>query len=359
MKIVFIVRVTLYKVPGGDSIQVEETAWHLRKAGIEVDIKKADEKIDYSNYNLLHFFNITRPADILKHTRRSAKPFVISTILIDYSDFDKINRRGITGWLLNLFSADGIEYIKTIYRWLAGKDKLVSAAYLWMGQRRSIREILSRTKEVIVQSENEYTDLVKRYGVSPVYSVIQNGVNTDLFKNTGKTIRRESDLVLCVARIEGIKNQYNLIRALNNSGYRLLLIGNAAPNQKNYYRQCRSIAAANISFIDHMQQEQLIQYYSTACVHVLPSWFEVCGLSSLEAAAMGCQVVISDRGYARAYFSNDVFYCNPSQPETILQAVHDAATANPNNSLQKRVLENYSWQKAAEKTISVYKKFIA
>ena len=118
-------------------------------------------------------------------------------------------------------------------------------------------------------------------------------------------------MVLCVARIEGIKNQYNLIRALNNTPYKLLLIGDAAPNQKKYYRQCKKIAAANISFINYLPQEQLVHYYAAAKVHVLPSWFEVCGLSSLEAAAMGCRVVITDNGYARSYFKECSFLLRP------------------------------------------------
>ena len=358
MKVVFIVRATLYSTPGGDTIQVNETARHLKEMDVEVDIRKADETIGYNDYDLLHFFNITRPADMLVHVKRSGKPFVVSTILIDYSDYDKKERHGFTGKMLSLFSADGIEYLKTIYRWVTGKDRLVSMAYLWIGQRRSIKKILRETKEVLVQAEAEYFALLKRYGIVPEYSVVYNGVNTELFQYTTTTNRNEN-LVLCVARIEGIKNQYNLIRALNNSAYKLLLIGDAAPNQQNYYEQCKSIAAENISFVSHLPQEQLVNYYSAARVHVLPSWFEVCGLSSLEAAAMGCRVVISNKGFAPSYFKNDVFYCDPSKPNTILEAVNEAATANVNGELQKRVLQNYTWQKTAEKTLSVYKKYIA
>ena len=38
------------------------------------DIKLTNEKIDYSKYDLLHFFNITRPADILYHLEKSSLP---------------------------------------------------------------------------------------------------------------------------------------------------------------------------------------------------------------------------------------------------------------------------------------------
>ena len=291
------------------------------------------------------------------HIQRSKKPFVVSTILIDYSEYDKQHRSGIAGKLFKLLPADGIEYLKTLYRCVLGKDQLVSVSYLWKGQRRSIKEILTKTKAVLVQAEKEYTDLVRWYQVAPPFAIIHNGVDTKLFQSS-KPVNREEDTVLCVARIEGIKNQYNLIRALNDTAYRLLLIGDAAPNQKEYYRQCKKIAAANISFLDYLPQEQLVDYYAAAKVHVLPSWFEVCGLSSLEAAAMGCRVVITDNGYAGSYFNGDAFYCNPSQPATILTAVKKAMTAHSNGELQKKIVHKYTWQNAAEKTLSVYKKYI-
>ena len=131
MKVLIIVRSTLFTARGGDTIQVEETANELRKIGVEVDIKKTNESINYSSYDLLHFFNIIRPSDILVHIERSKKPFVVSTILIDYSGYDKQQRSGMARKLFKLLPAGGIEYLKTLYRCLMGKDQLVSVSYLW------------------------------------------------------------------------------------------------------------------------------------------------------------------------------------------------------------------------------------
>ncbi|HEX2683780.1 MAG TPA: glycosyltransferase family 4 protein, partial [Ferruginibacter sp.] len=329
MKVAFIVRSTLFTVKGGDTIQVKETARQLREYGVEVDILTASEKINYDQYNLLHFFNIIRPADILVHVKRSGKPFVVSTILVDYAAYDKQQRPGLAGKLFSLLPAGRIEYLKTIYRSLRRQDPLVSIAYLWKGHKRSIREILSKAKAVFVHAQEEYRELVKLYGVAPPYTVIRNGIDKTLFQPSAPA-NKEQDLVLCVARIEGIKNQYNLIRAINNSAYRLVLIGDVAPNQREYYRECRKIAAENISFVSHLPQNELLEYYAAAKVHVLPSFFEVCGLASLEAAAMGCRIVITDKGYARSYFNDAAFYCDPKDPDNILQAIDDAASANIN-----------------------------
>jgi len=357
MKIVFITRSTLYTVPGGDTQQVLQTARMLNSLQVVVDIILTNEKINYQQYDLLHFFNITRPADILKHITQSKKPFVVSAILIDYSFYDKQHRGGWTGKIFNALSADGIEYIKTIYRFVKGKDKLVSTNYLWKGQRRSIREILQKASCVFVQAEEEYWELVKKYNVLPAFELIYNGVDTELFK-PDHAVERQQNLVLCVARIEGIKNQYNLIKALSNTDYQLVLIGNAAPNQQRYYQQCKKIAGKNIRFIDHLPQQELAGYYAAAKIHILPSWFEICGLSSMEAAAMGCNIIITHNGYAKSYFKEDAFYCDPGQPESIYEAVQNAV-AETKNKLQEKISNNYTWKKTAEQTLSVYKKNIA
>lgn len=357
MRIAFIVRNTLFTVRGGDTIQVQETADGLRNAGVEVDIKLASEKIEYSMYDGLHFFNITRPADMLLHIQKSKKPFVVSTILINYALYDKYQRPGLTGKLLSFFPAQTVEYIKAVGRFITGRDKLVSIAYLWKGQRNSIRDILQKAKAVLVQATEEYEDLVLAYGISPGYFLVRNGINGSLFYKKDN-LSRQSNLVLCVARIEGIKNQLHLIKALNNTEYKLVLIGNAAPGQQAYYRQCRTIAAANVSFIDHLPQQELAAYYASAKVHVLPSWFEVCGLSSLEAAAMGCNVVITDNGYARSYFKEAAFYCDPASPESILKAVSLAAASEADTGLQQSIPANYSWQQTAADTLAVYKKVL-
>src|ERR1700737_1129383 len=73
MQIAFIARSTLYAVQGGDTFQVIQTARHLRKLGIRVDVKLTHEKIDDERYDLLHFFNIIRPADMLCIIRKGEK----------------------------------------------------------------------------------------------------------------------------------------------------------------------------------------------------------------------------------------------------------------------------------------------
>jgi glycosyltransferase involved in cell wall biosynthesis len=357
MKIALIARSTLYKVLGGDTIQILETASHLRNLGLSVSVFLTNEKINYPQFDLLHFFNITRPADIYFHIKKSGKPIVISPILFDHSAYDKQHRKGISGILFKHFSSSNNEYLKTIFRWLLRKDTLRSKSYIWKGQEPMIREILQKTNMLLPGSVSEFEDIRKKYSYKNPYLVVPCGIDTSLFK-PNKNAEKNPNLVLCAARIEGIKNQLHLIQALNNTSYHLLLIGDPAPNQLSYYRKCKKIAAGNIEFKNKISQSELVSYYQQAKVHVLASWFESCGLSSLEAAAMGCNVVITGNGYARDYFGEHAFYCDPGNINSIRAAIKMAAKSKASEILQKKIPEEYTWQKAACLTFEAYKQVI-
>lgn len=262
------------------------------------------------------------------------------------------------GRLFSYCSADSIEYLKTVARWVLGKDSLSSADYLWKGQRNSIIELLKGAAMILPNSISEYKRIKEKYSYTPDYEIVPNGIDSTLFTYNVEA-EKNKNLVICVARIEGIKNQINLIKALNNTHFRLLLIGSHSPNQYNYYKECRDIAASNIEFIDYLPQQELLKYYTQAKVHVLPSWFETTGLSTIEAAAMGCNVVITDKGDTRDYFENDAFYCDPSSPESIYQAIETASNESYNEYLGRKIAAKYTWQQAARQTLKAYQTVLA
>ncbi len=357
MKVAIIVRSTLYTVPGGDTIQAEQTVRHLVAMGVDAHILLTNQTIAYKQYDLLHFFNLTRPADILYHSKKSQRPFLVSTILCNYSEYDKYHRKNAT-LLLSRLPADSIEYLKTMARWMLGRDHLSGMSYIWKGQRASIIEILGKTAMLLPNSHSEYKRVGQAYTDKIEHMVVPNGVDIKTF-TFDPSVKKDVTLVLCVARIEGVKNQLNLVKALNGTRYRLLIIGSAAPNQTAYYQECRHAAAANVTFIEHVPQHELVKYYQQAKVHVLPSWFETTGLSSIEAAVMGCSIVITDRGDAKEYFGNDAFYCEPGSPQSIRSAIDQASMAGCNYSLMNKIHEKYTWTHAAAQTLKAYKTVMA
>jgi glycosyltransferase involved in cell wall biosynthesis len=355
VKVAFISRDSLYKDPGGDTVQIENTASYLRELGVEVDVLLASNKTDYSRYDLLHFFNIIRPADILTHIKKSKKPFVISTIYVDYTEYEKNHRKGFVGLLFKLLPSDLIEFVKVIARFLIKGDKIISPSYLLLGQKKAVKKIIRETALLLPNSESEYRRLVTNYGIEKAFRVIPNAIDPNLFNQASSPSLKDKKLVLCVGRIEGRKNQLNLIQALNNTEFKLFIIGSFASNQPAYEKYCRSAAASNIKFINNIAQEQLVSYYKEAKVHVLPSWFETTGLSSLEAGVMGCNIVITDKGDTREYFEDMAYYCNPGSLDSIRSAVMLAASNPFNEALREKILREYIWPVTAAKTLEAYK----
>jgi glycosyltransferase involved in cell wall biosynthesis len=355
MRVLMLSRASLFSAPGGDTVQITSTAKYLQKLGVEVDICLAnDMTIDYSKYDLLHLFNLIRPNDLLYHVRKSGKPFVLSTIYVDYSEYEKNNRKGILGLLSRFVDKYRIEYLKTIARAFKSKEKLISKEYWLLGQKRSMKRLATTAAFLLPNSLNEMKRLEKDLRIKNRFEIIPNAIDTEKFRLPQEPIERKG--VICVARIEGLKNQMNLIKAINKTDWPLTIIGNAAPNHKGYSEQCKAIAGSNVTFINHISQEELLGHYSKAKVHVLPSWFETTGLSSLEAAYMGCNIVVTKKGDTQDYFLDMATYCQPQDENSILEAIRTAYNKPYCDQLRERVEKEFTWEVTAKKTFQVYKK---
>lgn len=351
-----IARSTLHSTPGGDTTQILMTAKYLRKAGIDVDIVLAeDSSIVYQHYDIIHFFNIIRPDDILGHVNHNV-PFVISTIFVDFSEYDKKQRSGAAGVLFKLMSSWQIEYLKSIARFVVKGDKIKSKYYLLNGQLKSVKKAAAMASVLLPNSNSEYQRLSKEINGDFSYSVVTNAVDQELFVSSITPDENFRNHILCVGRLEGRKNQLNLIRAIAGTDMKLTIIGSAAPNQAGYYKECRTAAQnfSNIQFIEGIAHENLVAIYSAAKVHVLPSWFETTGLSSLEAGAMDCNLVISNKGDTKEYFGDMAFYCQPDDVDSIRAAVVKAFNEPVDPRLKTHILQHYTWAKAAAQTLDAY-----
>ncbi len=346
-----IARPNLFIVPGGDTIQIVETSNSLLALGVEVDII-IDNQIVYDQYQLLHFFNIIDPEDILGHVYKSKLPYVISTIYVDYREYDQKYRKGFLGILSRFLPYSSTEYFKTLGKFILKNEKVSSLKFFLIGHKKSITYILKNAKLLLPNSTNEYNRIEKDFKLKQNYYVIPNGFNPNIFISH-KPIER--DIILCVGRIEGRKNQLHVIRALKNTNYKVIFIGAPSPNQNEYVNACKKEANQNMQFVEHIEQHQLINYYLMAKVHVLASWFETTGLSSLEAAAMGCNIVVANRGDVKEYFGDMAYYCVPDDLNSIRENIVKAWNAPPSDILKNYIFNNFTWMKAGTKTLEAYK----
>ena len=361
LKVLYITRATLFTIKGGDTTQVLQTAGALEKLSVLVDIRLCNDRdIDYSGYDLIHFFNIGHPANMMFHIRKTKLPYVVSTIYVDYSRPADRKVWSIKDLILNIFGRDAQEYIKTVSKALLRREQIMATDYLWMGHKRSVKRVISNASMLLPNSDNEYRRLIASYGIKKNYAVVPNAADAELFNcSPEETRRKDKNRVLCVARIELLKNQLNLIRALNNSPYQLYLVGDPAPHHGDYYKACRKISASNIHFISGVEQMELTVLYKKAKVHILPSWFETTGLASLEALYCGCNIVVTDRGDTPEYFDPAFCTnCDPSSSASIRAAVDRAASMEPDMNYIELMKAKCNWQKAASITLQAYQQVL-
>jgi glycosyltransferase involved in cell wall biosynthesis len=354
MKVALISRSSLYKVRGGDTTQISRTGDELNKLGVQTDIKLANEQIDYGEYDLLHFFNLIRPADHLYHIRKSGKPYVLSTIYLDYTQFD---RKGRPFFYRNLFRALGkhpSELFKNCYRYYKKQDKLVTYSYL-KGHLKAMKQVVKDAALLLPNSHTEYDRVYNDLGIEKDYVVVPNGIDPGVFGKIPIGITRK-DTVCCVGQIYGMKNQLKLIKACAELKVPVKLIGKSPPNHKKYYQQCHQIKNSTAEFVEFMPQTELLKFYAGSRVHALPSWFETTGLSSLEAGAMGCNLVVGTGGDTKEYFEGHASFCDAADQQSIEQAVEEALNKPLSTDFRDIILERYTWKRAAEKTLEAYEK---
>ncbi len=328
MKVLLCIRGDYIKSFAGDSKIVLMTAKYLRQLGVEADIN--DGYItDYSNYDIIHLFNITRMGETYKYYRQAhrQKKNIVTTPI--YANLKKYYN----------------------YKNELDNIKLLDRSSLYR------EEILKGSKMIFPNSESEGQMLIEDFNIKTSYCVIPHGVEIEHDETPLYNLKARYNLnkyALCVARITPQKNQLELAKACNKIGVNLVLIGNI--NDRAYYDECMKYK--NVVYLGFIDSYHIYNAYRFSKLHVLPSFMEIPGLSSLEAAASGCTIACTSEGSAGEYFKDYALYLNPYDEESILKAVEKGLRQRKSSQLKNYVLENYSWDKCIKKLYSCYERLL-
>ena len=363
MKILFSSRTTLFSVPGGDTVQLTKTAEYLKKLSVTVDISTELEP-NLDGYDLVHLFNLMRPQEVYLqalNAKRQGKAIALSTIYGLYTEYEHKVRAGLPGLVARNVSPWQVERLKVAARIVMNRELNKGSLYtVFFGYRNLCSHIAKMCNVFLPNSLSEMLRVQEDFPVAKdkPFVVVPNAVDIGVFDQkkvvVGDEVRKFEGSVLSAARIEGRKCQLELVRAMKDLPYQLVLIGKPAPNHLSYFEAIKKEAGDRVHFVGQVPHEELAQYYKAAKVHALISWMETPGLSSLEAGAMGCNLVITEKGDTRDYFGDDAFYCEPDSIDSIRKAVDQAYNAPANPALRQRICEQYNWEKTAEKTFEGY-----
>ena len=362
MKVLFQSRTNLFDAPGGDLVQMLKTKEFLEKRGIHVDISLEFEP-NLKDYDFVHLFNLMEPQDIylqMVNAKKQNKKIALSTIYGLYTEFERKGRGGLFQKIANVLSAYQIGYIKIIIKYFFEKRFHKGVVkMLFKGYYSMMKEIVDNTSVFLPNSVSEMNRVasefkLKNYNFVSVPNAIDKSVFTEAETNQENKYSKYKDCIICAARIEGRKSTLNLVRAVNGTNHKLVLVGKESQNQKKYVEQVHKEAGDNIFFLGAIPHNDLKDLYKMAKVHALVSWMETPGLSSLEAASMGCNIVVTKKGDTYDYFEDYAFYCEPDDVNSIKEAIEKAYSTRFNPKLKEKILEEYIWEKTADETIKGY-----
>ncbi len=228
---------------------------------------------------------------------------------------------------------------------------------------------------VIAVSKADAEDVVECYRVDRSrIKVIPNGVDEQAFKRLEdpSTLARygvRKPYVLFLGRLSRQKGVFDLVSAATRlpSGTSLVIVTGAADEQGLTSELANRIAAhKNIVWINKMlPREDVVTLLSGASVFVAPSLYEPFGIMNLEA--MACErPVVSTRvgGIVDVVVHEETgLLTSPNDPEGLAQAIN-TVLSNPDmgermgRAGRKRVVEQFTWKKVADQTLSLYQELL-
>jgi len=363
---------------GGDSVQIQETAKRLVNRGHRVSIQNADQP-EIDDVDIVHIFNCrvhSSFSDQMNTCMQAGKPVVISPIWIS------IGRAiwGSRGSLAVLEkaingsqdeAARGFELIRE--RKLVvnlGEYEINSygqSTNNMMKWQVDVAALLKKSNGILTNSWLELKSLqLDLNWCGDNYEVAHYGVDSKIFLDADPKHFQEytgikGQFIMQAGRIEPAKNQAMLCWALRDTNLPIVLVG-SSKKWPSYAELCKKISGEQLTIIDHLPQSMLSSAYAAARVHCLVSWMDTCGLVSLEAALNGTPLVGSTFGHELEYLENDGWLADPGDPMSIKNAVLSAWNAGKNSkksqTMKRKCLERFNWEKTVDKTEKFYKSVI-
>ena len=330
MKIAFILSYPVLSASNGIVSQALTWKTGVEQLGHEVYLIDMWQKNDWASFDIIHFFGYSvYMRDLINGLYKINSNIVVSPILDpNYS----------------------IAKLKLYSKW--GHTKLgLTNPYTAMSS------IKHKIKLFFVRSEFEKKYMVEGFGVKKEQCVV---VPLSYNIMLPKTIDNREPFCLHISLLmDERKNVKRLIEAAIKYKFRLILGGKLRNKEEDILLNSWIGNNKNIEYRGFLTNEEMLTLYTKAKVFALPSTNEGVGIVALEAAAMGCDIVMTELGGPKEYYRGMAKTVNPYSVDEIGRAVVqfiDGQTFQP--ELRNHVNENFSVQNISKKLTDSYKKIL-
>jgi glycosyltransferase involved in cell wall biosynthesis len=332
-----------WRVEGGHRTQQMQSARALRRAGAQVAIGEVGLARS-ARFDVVHVFGDPRP--LLDLGRPPGRVVVSPVHLPAAVELGPVRwRGGCRTWVMSHLG----HRLRTLRHPGAQRRR-------WAEVRARL-EAMARA-DVIVANSRAEARLVEddAVGPMPAIRVAYSGVDQSFFAGSaarGRSMLGGDPFVLCVGRVEPIKNQLTLARAMRSVPRRLVLVGAVLPGNEGYLRACLA-TLPSLVHVPHVDRSLLPHLYAAADAHALPSWYETTGLATLEALAAGTPCVAGRGPCVEDYFDGRVRLHRPGDERglraSILGALGEARGRG------RELAARFNWERTAEELLDAYQR---
>ncbi len=359
MKALLVVRPDAQTKPGGDTLLAQRMASALCGLGIEANVVASTEP-DAGGYDIAHVFGIFEPevARPQLMALRGRAPVVLTPIWWDRTAFFTMTPH--VARALRERTPDRARARLASLR--AREDELCRRPGRGALRRRDGQAALMRLCDVaLAGSEIEAFACANGLDAASIPCVVGHYGASDVLASDGARERLAGaprSGVACVGRIEPLKNQAALLLALRDVDVEVTLLGRCYDPE--YLALCKRWATPRTRFIERVERDEVHALLGSVAVHVLPSWGDLPGFVSIEAALAGAQVIAGTRGSEREYLGPDALYVDPLDVDGIRGAVVRALARGPRtpgDGLDER-LTRLTWERTAAAARDAYTRAI-
>ena len=240
-----------------------------------------------------------------------------------------------------------------------------------------VREAITKADHLIAITEATKQDIVKFYNIdSAKITVVYHGVDKERFRLMKKgeeylvnEVKAKYGItkpyLLYIGNVQPRKNiqglikAYQKLRANTSHNYQLVIAGAKAWLVEDVMKEIGEDYREDIIFTGRFADSELTPLLWGADTFVLPSFYEGFGLPILEAMACGVPTLVSNTPSLVEVGGEASLSFDPHNIDDIAKVL-DNVISNPKLRQEMRNLglkrvEDFSWEKCAQKTIDVIK----
>jgi glycosyltransferase involved in cell wall biosynthesis len=240
--------------------------------------------------------------------------------------------------------------------------------FRWYSFIRMQMKVARKFSHIVTVSEFTKKDIAKEFSLDEnIFRVVHNGINNEYFYPVQNGPRPENSIIVTNSADTPLKGLNFLLEAVaqirQKQPVKLTVIGQPKKNGIIENLVTKLGVSDIVHFTGRIANEEFADYYAKATVAVVPSLYEGFGIPAAEAMACGVPLITTSGGALPEVVGNAGMIVPPADTSALTKAITHLLN-NPDERAKyakaglERVNSVFSWPKAAEEVVEVYREAI-